>query len=122
MHNARIFRCARYVCFLGFLFLRLVLIIARLCDISHNGVRNIAPLLNANGWAINAEAKISIPFGNTLTEQAQYPIMKLKDPFQKKGLSKGSKWSIAIAAIVLSIAIAVLVCYLVGVRVCFCIQ
>ncbi len=82
--------------------------------------RNLAPLLNANGWAINADAIVNVLFGNTLTEQAQYPIMKLKDPFQKKGLSKGSKWSIAIAAIVLGIAIAVLVCYLVGVRVCFC--
>lgn len=84
--------------------------------------RNLAPLLNANGWAINADAIVNVLFGNTLTEQAQYPIMKLKDPFQKKGLSKGSKWSIAIAAIVLGIAIAVLVCYLVGLRVCFCIQ
>ena len=84
--------------------------------------RNLAPLLNANGWAVNADAIVNVLFGNTLTEQAQYPIMKLKDPFQKKGLSKGSKWSIAIAAIVLGIAIAVLVCYLVGVRVCFCIQ
>lgn len=84
--------------------------------------RNLAPLLNANGWAINADAIVNVLFGNTLTEQAQYPIMKLKDPFQKKGLSKGSKWSIAIAAIVLGIAIAVLVCYLVGVKVCVCIQ
>ena len=84
--------------------------------------RNLAPLLNANGWAVNADAIVNVLFGNTLTEQAQYPIMKLKDPFQKKGLSKGSKWSIAIAAIVLGIAIAVLLCYLVGVRVCFCIQ
>jgi hypothetical protein len=84
--------------------------------------RNLAPLLNANGWAVNADAIVNVLFGNTLTEQAQYPIMKLKDPFQKKGLSKGGKWSIAIAAIVLGIAIAVLVCYLVGLRVCFCIQ
>ena len=84
--------------------------------------RNLAPLLNANGWAINADAIVNVLFGNTLTEQAQYPMMKLKDPFQKKGLSKGSKWSIAIAAIVLGIAIAILVCYLVGVKVCVCIQ
>ena len=27
--------------------------------------RNVAPLLNANGWAINAASKISIPFGET---------------------------------------------------------
>ena len=43
--------------------------------------RNIAPLLNANGWAVNAAAKISIPFGNTLTDMAKFPKMKLKDPY-----------------------------------------
>lgn len=80
--------------------------------------RNLAPLLNANGWAINADAIVNVLFGNTLTEQAQYPIMKLKDPHAKKGLSKGSKWSIAIAAIVLGIAIAVVTLYLCGFRVC----
>ena len=48
--------------------------------------RNIAPLLNANGWAVNAAAKISIPFGNTLTDVAKYPKMKLKDPYAKAGM------------------------------------
>lgn len=83
--------------------------------------RNLAPLLNANGWAVNADAIVSVLFGNTLTDQAQYPLVKVKDPFAKKGLSKSGKWSIAIAAIVVAIAIAVLVCYLLGVRVCCCI-
>ena len=83
--------------------------------------RNLAPLLNANGWAVNADAIVSVLFGNTLTDQAQYPLVKVKDPFAKKGLSKSGKWSIAIAAIVVAIAVAVLVCYLLGVRVCCCI-
>ena len=48
--------------------------------------RNIAPLLNANGWAVNAAAKISIPFGNTLTDMANFPKMKLKDPYAKTGM------------------------------------
>ena len=43
--------------------------------------RNIAPLLNANGWAVNAASKISIPFGETLTDTAKFPKMKLKDPY-----------------------------------------
>lgn len=43
--------------------------------------RNIAPLLNANGWAVNAASKISIPFGETLTDAASFPKMKLKDPY-----------------------------------------
>ena len=82
--------------------------------------RNLAPLLNANGWAINADAIVSVLFGNTLTDQAQFPIVKLNDPFAKKGLSKGSKWSIAIAAIVLGIAIAIITMYLLGIRLVWC--
>ena len=83
--------------------------------------RNLAPLLNANGWAINADAIVNVLFGNTLTEKAQYPIMKLKDPHAKqKQLGKGSKWAIAVAAIILGIAIAVAVLYLCGLRVCAC--
>ena len=62
--------------------------------------RNIAPLLNANGWAINAAAKINIPFGETLTDVAKYPALKLKDPYAKKGLAPWKKWAISIAIIV----------------------
>ena len=62
--------------------------------------RNIAPLLNANGWAVNAASKISIPFGETLTDAAKFPKMKLKDPFAKKGLAPWKKWAIALAALV----------------------
>ena len=82
--------------------------------------RNLAPLLNANGWAINADAIVNVLFGNTLTEQAQYPLVKMKDPFAKKGLSKASKWSIAIAAILLGIAIAAVTMYLLGIRIVWC--
>lgn len=82
--------------------------------------RNIAPLLNANGWAINADAIVSVLFGNTLTEQAQFPIVNIKDPFAKKHLSKASKWTIAIAAIILGIVIAVLTMYLLGFRIVWC--
>ena len=64
--------------------------------------RNLAPLLNANGWAINADAIVSVLFGNTLTEKADFPVLKLK----KKGLSKTAKWAIAIA-VVLAIAAAI---------------
>ena len=83
--------------------------------------RNLAPLLNANGWAINADAIVNVLFGNTLTEQAQYPIVKLKDPHAKtQKLTKGGQWAIAIAAIILGIAIAVLTLYFCGLRVCAC--
>ena len=83
--------------------------------------RNLAPLLNANGWAINADAIVNVLFGNTLTEQAQYPIVKLKDPHAKiKKLTAGGKWAIAIAAILLGAAVAAVTLYLCGLRVCAC--
>lgn len=66
--------------------------------------RNIAPLLNANGWAINATSKISIPFGETLTNIAKYPKMKLDDPFAKKGLKTWQKWCITILMLIVVIA------------------
>ena len=53
--------------------------------------RNIAPLLNANGWAVNAASRISIPFGETLTDIAKYPKLRLKDPYAKKGMSVWAK-------------------------------
>ena len=54
--------------------------------------RNISPLLNANGWAINASSKISIPFGETLTDVAKFPKLKLKDPYAKKSMPAWLKW------------------------------
>lgn len=65
--------------------------------------RNIAPLLNANGWAVNAASKVSIPFGETLTEIAQFPKMKLKDPY-KKGLAPWKKFIISIVCLALVFA------------------
>ena len=62
--------------------------------------RNIAPLLNANGWAINAASKISIPFGETLTDVAKFPKLKIKDPYAKKGLPTWKKWVISLSVLV----------------------
>ena len=49
--------------------------------------RNLAPILDANGWAINAQAHVNIHFGNMLTQLAELPkgsIINLNDPFTKK--------------------------------------
>jgi len=49
--------------------------------------RNLAPILDANGWAINASAVVNIQFGNTLTHLAELPAgakINLNDPFTKK--------------------------------------
>ena len=61
--------------------------------------RNIAPLLNANGWAVNAASKISIPFGETLTDVAKFPTLKLKDPYAKAGIAPWKKWFITIVTL-----------------------
>ena len=62
--------------------------------------RNIAPLLNANGWAVNAASKISIPFGETLTDVARFPKMKLDDPFKKQTAS-WKRWLVALVCLAL---------------------
>ena len=64
--------------------------------------RNIAPLLNANGWAVNASSKISIPFGETLTDTPKYPKMKLKDPYAKTGVPTWKRWLITVAVLLLA--------------------
>lgn len=49
--------------------------------------RNLAPILDANGWAINARARINIPFGTSLTGLASLPAgahRSLVDPFAEK--------------------------------------
>ena len=49
--------------------------------------RNLAPILDSNGWAINAMVIINIRFGGTLTQLAALPKgakVNLNDPFTKK--------------------------------------
>jgi hypothetical protein len=49
--------------------------------------RNIGPLLDANGWAVNAFARINVPFGGALTSLARLPpgaTLSLRDPFAEK--------------------------------------
>lgn len=46
--------------------------------------RNLAPVLNANGWALNQRILVNTRFGATLTGIAKYPIVKTKDPFTMK--------------------------------------
>lgn len=67
--------------------------------------RNIAPLLNANGWAINAASKISIPFGETLTDIARFPKLKIKDPYARKGIPTWKKWVISVSLVVVVLVV-----------------
>ena len=46
--------------------------------------RNLGPILEANGWAINGRVKINVPFGTALTERAKLPVkshVRVGDPY-----------------------------------------
>ncbi|MGX9217992.1 hypothetical protein ACWV27_06265 [Massilia varians] len=52
--------------------------------------RNLGPILDANGWAVNARARINIPFGTALTRMARLPEgaeRSLRDPYVAQGRS-----------------------------------
>jgi len=62
--------------------------------------RNLAPILDANGWAVNARAVINFSFGASLTSIAKLPEgseHSLKDPFAVKR----SRWKLLLALFVL---------------------
>ena len=49
--------------------------------------RNLGPLLDANGWAVNIRARINLPFGASLTGVAALPAgsqRSLQDPYADK--------------------------------------
>ncbi|MDD2883619.1 MAG: hypothetical protein PHT48_01090 [Dechloromonas sp.] len=49
--------------------------------------RNLGPILDANGWAVNTRARINIPFGRALTQMAALPTgarRNLTDPYAEK--------------------------------------
>jgi hypothetical protein len=49
--------------------------------------RNLGPLLDANGWAINTRARLNVPLGASLTHLARPPqdaLVVSSDPFAEK--------------------------------------
>ncbi|MBR6212207.1 MAG: hypothetical protein IKQ64_04075 [Bacteroidales bacterium] len=46
--------------------------------------RNLGPVLNANGWAINSAILVNILFGKTLTSVAKYPKVHVSDPYSMR--------------------------------------
>ncbi len=67
--------------------------------------RNLGPVLNANGWAINSKVLVNILFGAKLTGLAKYPKLKLSDPYRQE--SSSWKWWLA-AVLVIAAAFLVL--------------
>jgi len=71
--------------------------------------RNLGPILDANGWAINGRVKISVPFGTALTDQAVLPKnarRMMRDPYSRKSRSLRLWGLVALVAAVLG-AVAV---------------
>ena len=66
--------------------------------------RNLGPILDANGWAVNAKARINVPFGRSLTQVAALPPgaqRNLVDPYAEKK----SPWpKLILIAVILTIA------------------
>lgn len=70
--------------------------------------RNLGPILDANGWAVNTRARINIPFGAALTQLARLPEgaeRTLSDPYAEKR----SPWHVyvLVAAIVVGVVLGV---------------
>ena len=63
--------------------------------------RNLGPVLNANGWAINSKVLVNILFGKTLTSVAKYPKIKMKDPYSMK-TPAWKKWLFTILLILIA--------------------
>jgi hypothetical protein len=62
--------------------------------------RNLGPLLDANGWAINALTKINVPFGTVLTDRPQIPDgaqRNMTDPYAEKK----SPWKFYVTVLVI---------------------
>ena len=61
--------------------------------------RDLGPMLNANGWAINASSFVGIKFGSHLTSLAQFPRLKAVDPAERrKGRIRTFLWTLLILA------------------------
>ncbi|MFC5302424.1 hypothetical protein [Azospira restricta] len=68
--------------------------------------RNLGPLLDANGWAVNARAKINLSFGTSLTQLAKLPEgaeRALADPYA----DRKTPWRLYLAALVLALILLV---------------
>lgn len=66
--------------------------------------RNLGPILDANGWAVNAKAKINIPFGGSLSGMPKLPPgsqRDLIDPFAESHKVRNRVILLAILALIL---------------------
>jgi hypothetical protein len=66
--------------------------------------RTLGPILDANGWAVNARVRINVTFGGSLTKLAALPegaVRSLEDPFA----DKKSKWPKVVIVLIILLAL-----------------
>lgn len=76
--------------------------------------RNLGPILEGNGWAINGRVKINIPFGAALTKMATLPPgaqRSLKDPYEDKEAKRQKRRAILITVLIALVAGSIWVRY-----------
>ncbi len=69
--------------------------------------RNLGPLLDANGWAVNTRARINIPFGGALTGVAALPpgaSRSMSDPYAEKQTPWGT-WLFLLIVVVIAVVL-----------------
>jgi hypothetical protein len=77
--------------------------------------RNLGPILDANGWAINGRARITVPFGGALTSVARLPEgaeRVLDDPYS----DEGRPWWVYVLVVALLLGVAAAVAVAAGVE------
>jgi len=63
--------------------------------------RNLGPILDANGWAVNSQAKINVPFGTSLTAVAALPPGAQRD-LTDRFAEKKNPWPGRLALVVIA--------------------
>ena len=54
--------------------------------------RNLGPVLNANGWAINGRVRVNVPFGGALTKVAELPAGSGREVGADPYADKPTRW------------------------------
>ena len=71
--------------------------------------RDLGPVLNANGWAVNAASLVNVKFGKTLTSLAKYPKLAAVDPEARKARRRKCFWG-CFCGLVLAVCVALWLC------------
>jgi len=61
--------------------------------------RNLGPILDANGWAVNARAKVNVPLGTSLTRIAKLPPGATVDVAGDKFAEHTARWPKVLATV-----------------------